>query len=64
MEWLSIGRTAFSKMIKEGKLTYTPLNPDHKGNKSQKYFMKKDLIDYIKRNRVRAIDELKNSSNG
>jgi hypothetical protein len=64
MDWLGIGRTAFSKIVSKGDVSCILLNPDHKGNKSQKYFFKKDLIAWLKRNRVKTIAELKDLANG
>ena len=60
MEWLGISRSLFSEIVNRGEIVYTPLDPNH--SKSQKYFHKKDLRDWLKKKRVKTIDELKKDS--
>ena len=61
-EFLGIHTSTLSKLISEGRINFTSLNPDNK--MSVKKFYRKDLEDFLRKNRTRTIDEIKRDSNG
>ena len=61
-DWLNLSRTTFSKIVNKGEIPFKSLNPDHP--KAKKFFTKKDLREWLLKNRNRTIEELKNASYG
>tara|TARA_B110000211_G_scaffold221976_1_gene270186 strand:+ start:141 stop:500 length:360 start_codon:yes stop_codon:yes gene_type:complete len=55
--WLGISRTTLSKLVGKGEVSYKSFNPDNP--KSKKIFTKKDLRDWLLKNRSKTIDELR-----
>ena len=56
-DFLVLSRTTFSKLIGKGEIHYKSLNPNNP--RAKKLFWKKDLRDWMQKNRNRTIDELK-----
>ena len=56
-DWLGISRSTLSDLIKDGRISYHSLNPNH--SKAKKLFTKKDLRDWMMENKVRTVQELK-----
>jgi len=61
-EFLGIGRTTFSELINSGEIPFTALNPNHK--RARKLIKRKDLLDYLEKNKTKSIDEIKAKYNG
>ena len=55
--WLGISRTTLSKLVGKGEVSYKSFNPDNP--KAKKVFTKKDLRDWLLKNKSKTIDELK-----
>ena len=55
--WLGISRTTLSKLVGKGEISFKSFNPDNP--KSKKIFTKKDLRDWLLKNRSKTIDELR-----
>ena len=60
--WLGVSRTTFSKLVSNGELKFTSLDPDNP--KTKKYFLKSDLKDWLTQNQTKTINEIKSSTNG
>ena len=56
-EFLKVSRTTFSKIIGENQIPYKSLNPENP--KAKKFFLKKDLREWLSLNVSRTIDEIK-----
>ena len=55
--WLGISRTTLSKLVGKGEVSYKSFNPDN--TKAKKVFTKKDLREWLLKNKSKTIDELK-----
>ena len=55
--WLGISRTTLSKLVGKGEVSYKSFNPDNP--KAKKVFTKKDLREWLLKNKSKTIDELK-----
>ena len=55
--WLGISRTTLSKLVGKGGISFKSFNPDNP--KSKKIFTKKDLREWLLKNKSKTIDELK-----
>jgi len=51
-----------SDLIKRGEIPYKSLNPDNP--KAKKFFLKSDLREWLKKNKVKTIQELKAGTYG
>ena len=56
-DFLVLSRTTFSKLVGKGEILYKSLNKNNP--RAKKLFWKKDLRDWMQKNRNRTIDELK-----
>ena len=61
-DWLGIGRTTFSKIINSGEIPYKSLNPD--SPTAKKIILKRDLVEWIEKNKTKSIEQIKESYNG
>ncbi len=55
--WLGLSRSTFSEIVGRAEIPYKSLNPDNP--KAKKLFLKKDLRNWLLKNRTKTIDELK-----
>ena len=55
--WLGISRTTLSKLVGKGEVSFKSFNPDNP--KAKKVFTKKDLREWLLKNKSKTIDELK-----
>ena len=61
-DWLNISRATMSELIKRGEIPYKSLNPDNP--KAKKFFLKSDLREWLMKNKVKTIQELKAGTYG
>ena len=62
INFLGLSRTTFSKILAKGEIPFKSLNLDNP--KAKKFFLKKDLREWLQKNRTITINELKMASNG
>ena len=55
--WFGISRTTLSKLVGKGEVSFKSFNPDNP--KAKKVFTKKDLREWLLKNKSKTIDELK-----
>ena len=58
--YVGIGRTLFSKIVNQGLIPFHSLNPNNP--KAKKLFYRDDLQNWVKSNRIKTINEIKNAS--
>ena len=61
-DWLNISRATMSDLIKRGEIPYKSLSPDNP--KAKKFFLKSDLREWLMKNKVKTIQELKAGTYG
>tara|TARA_A100001011_G_C13733774_1_gene604580 strand:+ start:89 stop:436 length:348 start_codon:yes stop_codon:yes gene_type:complete len=61
-DYLGISRGTLSKLVGQGKIPFKSLNPENR--KAKKLFLKKDLREWLQKNRTKTVDEIKKASYG
>ncbi|MDC3259660.1 helix-turn-helix domain-containing protein [Flavobacteriaceae bacterium] len=59
-EFLTLSRTTFSNLVSRNEIPFKSLNPDNP--KAMKLFLKKDLSEWLQKNRSNTIDDLRDGS--